>query len=201
MQMSSLTGRIEQLRQDILSDPPRISVYREMPFAIFRYDPEQEWTLRAESQNLAIQLRNEGKNVVFFSMEKILWEILQRIEEENPGEGKLGGLIDQEKFEGFVSMQEQMITYLSDEAFCPLSSYLEEKLNALDPKTDIALLVHVGALAPHFYQVSKLLDELQGKVAVTTILFYPGSLEEPHGLRFMDMHDRPATGGYRVKIY
>ncbi|MBN1165664.1 MAG: DUF1788 domain-containing protein [Methanospirillaceae archaeon] len=199
--MSSLTGRIEQLRQDIMSSPPRISVYREMPFAIFRYNPEDEWTLRSETQNLAIQLRNAGKNVVLFSMETILWEILEKIEEENPGEGRLGGLIDQEKFEGFSNMQEQMVTYLSDEEYCPLSSYIEKKLNALNPKQDIGFLVHVGALAPHFYQVSKLLDELQGRVAVTTILFYPGSLEEPHGLRFMDMHDRPATGGYRVKIY
>ncbi len=199
--MSSLTGRIEQLRQDILSDPPRISVYREMPFAIFRYNPEDEWILRSETQNLAIQLRNAGKNVVIFSMEKILWQILEKIEEENPGEGRLGGLIDQEKFEGFSNMQEQIVTYLSDEEYCPLSSYIEEKLNALNPKQDIGFLVHVGALGPHFYQVSKLLDELQGRVAVTTILFYPGSLEEPHGLRFMDMHDRPATGGYRVKIY
>lgn len=199
--MSSLAGRIEQLRQDILSDPPRISVYREMPFAIFRYDPEDEWTLRSEAKNLAIQLKNAGKNVEVFSMEKILWEILARIEAENPDEGELGGLIEQEKSEGFANMQEQMVTYLSYEEYCPLSRVLEEKLSTLNPQHDIGFLVHVGALAPHFYQVSKLLDELQGQVAVTTILFYPGSLEEPHGLRFMDMHDRPATGGYRVKIY
>ena len=199
--MSSLTGRIEQLRQDILSDPPRISVYREMPFAIFRYNPEDEWTLRSETQSLAIQLRNAGKNAENFSMEKILWEILEKIEEENPGEGKLGGLIDQERSGRFSEVQEQITTYLSEEMYCPLSKVLEEKLSALDPKHDIGFLVHVGALAPHFYQVSRLLDELYGQVSVMTILFYPGSLEEPHGLRFMDLHDRPATGGYRVKIY
>ena len=201
MHVSSLTQRIEQLRQDILSEPPRISVYREMPFAIFRYDPEDEWALRSEAKNLGIQLGNAGKRGVFFSMEKILWEILERIEEENPDEGRLGGLIDQEKSEGFANMQEQMVTYLSYEEYCPLSNVLAEKLSELDPKQDIGFLVHVGALAPYFYQVSKLLDELQGRVSVMTILFYPGSLEEPHGLRFMDMHDRPATGGYRVKIY
>jgi hypothetical protein len=199
--MPSLNDRFDQIRQDILSDPPRISVYSEMPFAIFRYDPEIEWVLRTEVQNLAIQLRNVGKNVVIFSMEDILWEILKRIETENPGEGRLGGLIEQEKSEGFSNMQEQMVTYLSDEEYCPLSSFLKGKLSALNPECDIALLIHVGALAPHFYQVSKLLDELQGRVSVTTILFYPGSLEEPHGLRFMDLHDRPAIGGYRVKIY
>jgi len=36
---------------------------------------------------------------------------------------------------------------------------------------------------------------------VTTILFYPGSIEGTTGLRFMGLKDREALGSYRVKIY
>jgi hypothetical protein len=36
---------------------------------------------------------------------------------------------------------------------------------------------------------------------VTTILFYPGSLEGTTGLRFMGLKGREAMGNYRVKIY
>ena len=46
-----------------------------------------------------------------------------------------------------------------------------------------------------------LLDELQGKTMVTTILFYPGALDGTTGLRFMDLKGREALGNYRVKIY
>ena len=44
--MSSLNNRIELLENDLKAIPPRISVYHDLPFAIFRYDPEEEWTLR-----------------------------------------------------------------------------------------------------------------------------------------------------------
>jgi hypothetical protein len=49
--------------------------------------------------------------------------------------------------------------------------------------------------------MSKLLDQLQGKTHVTTILFYTGSIEGTTGLRFMDLKNREALGNYRVKIY
>lgn len=49
--------------------------------------------------------------------------------------------------------------------------------------------------------MSKLLDEMQGRTEVTTILAYPGTIEGTTGLRFMDLKDREALGNYRVKIY
>lgn len=56
-------------------------------------------------------------------------------------------------------------------------------------------------MAPGIYHMSKLLDLMQGKTLVTTILFYPGSIEGTTGLRFMNLEDRDALGNYRVKIY
>jgi hypothetical protein len=56
-------------------------------------------------------------------------------------------------------------------------------------------------MAPGLYHVSKLLDQLQGMTQVTTILFYPGSIEGTTGLRFMDLKDREALGNYRVQVY
>ncbi len=43
--------------------------------------------------------------------------------------------------------------------------------------------------------------EPEGKTRVTTILFYPGSIDGTTGLRFMGLKDRDALGNYRVKIY
>ena len=56
-------------------------------------------------------------------------------------------------------------------------------------------------MAPRMYEMSKLLDQMQGKTAITTILFYPGSIEGTTGLRFMALKERDALGNYRVKIY
>ena len=65
----------------------------------------------------------------------------------------------------------------------------------------ILLSADVAAMAPGIYHMSKLLDLMQGKTRVTTILFYPGSIEGTTSLRFMNLEDRDALGNYRVKIY
>ena len=54
--MLSLKERIDLLEVDLRADPPRISVYRDLPFAILRYDPDQEWELRRELRLLATRL-------------------------------------------------------------------------------------------------------------------------------------------------
>ena len=46
-----------------------------------------------------------------------------------------------------------------------------------------------------------LLDQMQGRTAVTSILFYPGAREGENQLRFMNLPSRDALGTYRVKIY
>jgi hypothetical protein len=56
-------------------------------------------------------------------------------------------------------------------------------------------------MSPGIYHVSKLLDQMQGRTSLVTVLFYPGSIEGTTGLRFMDLKDREAWGNYRVKIY
>jgi hypothetical protein len=49
--------------------------------------------------------------------------------------------------------------------------------------------------------MSSLLDDMQGRTEVTTILCYPGTLEGTTGLHFMGLKSREATGSYRVKVY
>ncbi len=58
--MFSLKERIELLEQDLLAAPPRINVYHDLPFAILRYDPSEEWDLRREIKLLATRLEATG---------------------------------------------------------------------------------------------------------------------------------------------
>ena len=78
---------------------------------------------------------------------------------------------------------------------------LKDRLDPLDPERDIVFLVRAAAMAPSVYHMSRLLDEMQGKTRVPTVLFYPGVLEGATGLRFMGLRERESTGNYRVKVY
>ena len=44
--MSSLRDSIAPLESDLKAVPPRINVYHDLPFAIMRYDPTDEWEFR-----------------------------------------------------------------------------------------------------------------------------------------------------------
>lgn len=192
--MSSLKNRIELLEADLKATPPRISVYHDLPFAILRYEPGEEWELRREINWLGTRLENCGKEIHNISMSEFLWKAI----DETEGMDVLVGL---EREAGYRRAQDQVTTYLSDKDFKPLAEMLKERLVPLDPNKSIAFLTRVAVMAPGLYHMSKLLDEMKGKTRVTTILCYPGSLEGSTELRFMDLRDRDALGNYRVKIY
>ena len=192
--MPSLRERIELLENDLKAVPPRISVYHDLPFAILRYDPEEEWDLRREVRLLATRLETTGKEVHCIPMSEFLWKAID-------GTEGLDEVVGLERSRGYPAAQEQVTTYLSDRDWQPLAKLLEERLKKLSPAKDIAFLTRVASMAPGIYHMSKLLDLMQGKTKVTTILFYPGSIEGTTGLRFMNLEDRDALGNYRVKIY
>lgn len=192
--MSSLKERIELLENDLKAVPPRVSVYHDLPFAILRYDPSDEWELRREVRLLATRLEATGKEVQIIPMSEFLWKAIDETE-------GLDAVVELERERGYLAAQDQVTTYLSDKDWRPLAKLLAERLAGYDPAKTIAFLTRVAAMAPGIYHMSKLLDQMQGKTRVTTILFYPGSIEGTTGLRFMDLKDRDALGNYRVKIY
>jgi Domain of unknown function (DUF1788) len=192
--MSSLKNRIELLEQDLKAEPQRISVYHDFPFAILRYEPQDEWQLRREVRLLATRLEESGKDVQIISLADLLWEAIGKSEGLNP-------LVNLELQRGYLEAQEQVTTYLSDCDWCPLAELLAAHLSALDSKRSVAFLTRVAVMAPGLYHMSKLLDLMQDKTQVTTIMFYPGSLEGTTELRFMDLKGRDSLGNYRVKIY
>src|SRR5262245_35069782 len=194
MPVSSLKERIELLETDLKAVPSRISVYHDLPFAILRYDPTEEWSLRREVKLLATRLEATGKEVHLIPMSNFLWKAI----DESEG---LDEVVELERSRGYPAAQDQVTTYLSDRDWRPLAKMLEERLKKLHPAKDIAFFTRVAAMAPGIYHMSKLLDQMQGKTRVTTILFYPGSIKGTTGLRFMDLGDRDALGNYRVKIY
>ena len=198
--MSSLKDSIAPLESDLKAVPPRINVYHDLPFAIMRYDPTDEWELRREIKLLATRLEAVGKEVHIIPMSELLWSALEKVHQKDDDEG-LEAVIALEKERGYVEAQQQVTTYLSSKVWIPLWDLLADRLASISPENSVVFLTRVAAMSPGIFHMSMLLDKMHGKNKVATILFYPGSIEGTTGLRFMDLKDRDALGNYRVKIY
>jgi hypothetical protein len=199
--MSSLKDSIAPLESDLKAVPPRINVYHDLPFAIMRYDPTDEWELRREIKLLATRLEAVGKEVHIIAMSELLWSALDKVRQKDDDEG-LDAVIALEREQGYLKAQRQMTDYLSmEQRWIPLWDLLAERLASISPESSVVFLTRVAAMSPGIFHMSMLLDKMHGKTKVATILFYPGSIEGTTGLRFMDLKDRDALGNYRVKIY
>lgn len=198
--MSLLKDNIAPLESDLKAEPLRISVYHDLPFAIMRYSPTDEWELRREIKLLATRLEAIGKTVHTIPMSELLWAALEKVSQKDEDEG-FEAIVGLEKDRGYVEAQQQVTTYLSSKVWVPLWDLLAERLAPIDPKNAVVFLTRAAAMAPGIFHMSMLLDKMNGKTKVPTILFYPGSIEGTTGLRYMELKDREALGNYRVKIY
>lgn len=198
--MSSLKDSIALLESDLRAVPPRINVYHDLPFAILRYDPADEWELRREIKLLATRVEALGKQVHVIPMSELLWSALDKVHQKDEDEG-LEAVVELERQRGYVEAQQQVTTYLSSKVWVPLWDLLAERLAPIKPENSVVFLTRVAAMSPGIFHISMMLDKMHGKTKVATILFYPGSIEGTTGLRFMDLKDRDALGNYRVKIY
>jgi len=185
-----LTGQLEKALSE--SDPrPHISAYHDMPYAIFRYPPEDEFQVRQEVALLRTRLEQVGKRVTMISLAECMAAALE-------AEGlDTKALIDAEKSVGLDSTVETIHQVISE--YQPLDDMVASRIPAdVDPLRDVVFIVRAGALFP-IYRTSSLLEQLKGKVHVPAVLFYPGELDGAAGLRFMGVLD--AEHNYRPKIF
>lgn len=182
-----------QLEPALSRRDPRseISAYHDMPYAIFRYPPKDEFEVRQELGLLRTRLEQVGKRVTMVSLAECLYTAL-----EAEGMG-LDTVCDAEKSVGLEPTIETIHQVLSE--YQPLDDLVSERIpEDTDPLRDVALIVRAGALFP-IYRTSSLLEQLKGKVHVPAVLFYPGELDGAAGLRFMGVLD--AEHNYRPKIF
>ena len=193
--MSDWKQRLTGMLEPILREPdprPKISAYHNMPYAIFRYPPDDEFALRKEITMLHTRLEQEaGKRVTVISLATCLEMALER-EEITTDEIKMT-----EEMTGTATMVATVHKLLSE--YQPLDALVAEQLpDNADPLVDVVFITRAGALFP-FYRTSSLLEQLKGKVEVPAVLFYPGELDGAAGLRFMGVLD--AEHNYRPKIF
>ena len=174
-----------------LDDPrPEISAYHNMPYAIFRYPPEDEFAVRDEIRMLQTRLEQAGKRVTMISLTECLAEAIAK-DGYSPADLALA-----EKTAGLETTIDTVHEILQEQS---LDDIVASRMpQDADPKRDVVFIVRAGALFP-VYRTSSLLEQLMGKVDVPSILFYPGVLDGAAGLQFMGILD--AEHNYRPKIY
>jgi len=197
MPISSLEKDLKTLEEDLVAAPMRISAYHDLPFAIFRYNPEDEFDLRKQLRLLAFGLeQNYGKRVRFISLSQLVWNVLGETKDRDE-------LYKVEQLRGFEAAQSHLHSILSSPHFRPIANEVLARMKDLDPATDIVFLVRAGGFAPAIYRCSVLLDEMHRRTMVPLVFFYPGSAERATDLSF---YNQPGAGSlgvynYRVKVY
>jgi hypothetical protein len=182
-----------QLEPVLMQPDPRqqLSAYHDMPYAIFRYPPEDEFGVRRQVSLLRTRLEQSGKRVTIISLAECLAAALEA-EDMGPD-----ALVDAEKSVGLEATVDTIFQILSD--YQPLDELVARRIPAdADPLRDLVFIVRAGALFP-VYRTSALLEQIKGKVQVPAVLFYPGELDGAAGLRFMGVLD--AEHNYRPKIF
>lgn len=185
-----LTRDLEPVLREL--DPrARISAYHNMPYAIFHYPPEDELALRGELALLSTRLEQIGKRVTSISLADCLADALA-------AEGLTTERIaSAEKRTGTEKMVDTIHMVISRRR--PLDDLVAARIPAeADPTRDIVFIVRAGSLFP-FYRTSSLLEQLNGKLEVPAVLFYPGELDGVAGLKFMGVLE--ADHNYRPKIF
>lgn len=193
--MLSLKDRIELLERDLVVRPMQIATYSDFPFAIFRYNPDEEWEIRREMRLLATRIRKHGLTAHCWSLGDLMWESLASADAVDP-------LVELEMSRGYGDAEEQASVYLGDPDFVPVDTLIAQRYQGLSCPPDVAFLWRLGALAPNLLRVSGLTERLHsaGVSLVPTVLFYPGGWQE--SLNFMGLRrDDEPLGSYRVKVY
>ena len=193
--MSLLDPMPQRISQDLepilaLPDPrTKISAYHDMPYAIFRYDPTEEFALRARVGLLQTRLEQRGKRVTRISLAECL-DVAMR------SQRPLDEWFAAEREMGTDTVVDTVHAVLAE--YTPLVDLVAERMPANpDPLHDLVFILRTGALFPA-YRTFSLLEQLKGRVQVPTVLFYPGDLEGASGLRFMGVLE--AEHNYRPKI-
>lgn len=191
--MSDLVDRLTTRLEPILAaaDPrPAISNYHNMPYALFRYGPEEEFELRRQVTMLQTRLEQAGKGVLRISLAECLQEAMT-------SQQPLDDWFEAERTVGVEKVVETIHAVLAE--YQPLVELVARRLPGdPDPERDVVLITRTGALFP-VYRTFSLLEQLAGRVVVPTVLFYPGILDGAAGLRFMGVLD--AEHNYRPKIF
>ncbi len=184
--MSSLAEKFTELESLLCDHRQTLALHAGVPFVLLIYEPEQERSCREEQALLATKLNDAGLTIREISVETFVFDHYTEL-----------GLLDK-VFEKELAQPESVYRDLARHYRPALTRHIAETADSLDNQDAVLFLTRVAHLYP-FVRVANLLEDLENRVQLPLVVFYPG--EELDGeLRFLGLEnaDGPHTK-YRAR--
>ena len=164
-----------------------------MPYAIFRYPPEDEFAVRKEVALLRTRLEQAGKRVTIVSLAECMTLRLEAKGLDAPKRSPR-----RRESVGLATTIETIHEVLSE-----LRAARRSRRRSASPTTPIRFVTSSSSCGParSFPSIAprRCSSSSRARSHVPAVLFYPGELDGAAGLRFMGVLD--AEHNYRPKIF
>ena len=184
--MLSLIEKFAELEKLILNQRQTLALHAGVPFVLLIYSPTEECRCREEQAHLMTKLADAGLAVRQIPVDTFVFDHYAEI-------GLLDKVFEKERIQPGDVYRDLAKNYRP-----ALVRHIIEAADALDGQDAILFLTQVAHLYP-FVRVSNLLSDLENRVKLPLVIFYPG--EELDGeLRFLCLKnaDGPHTK-YRAR--
>jgi hypothetical protein len=184
--MPSLVDKFTELERLLLDHRRSLALHAGVPFVLLIYDPYVERLCREEQSHLIIKLANGGLDVHEIAVKTFVFDHYAEI-----------GLLEK-MFEKETTRPVDVYRDLARNYRPALAQHIIQTAETLEDRDVVLFLTQTAHLYP-FVRVSNLLEDLENRVKMPLVIFYPG--EELDGeLRFLCLEntDGPHTK-YRAR--
>jgi hypothetical protein len=184
--MPSLAEKFTELEKLIIEQRKTLHLHAGVPFMLLIYDPDEEFHCREEQAHLKNKLTDEKLIVREIAVEKFIFAHYAEI-------GLLNKIFEKEAVTPDVVYRDLAKNYRP-----ALVKHIIQVADALGEEDAVLFLTQTAHLYP-FVWVSNLLEDLENRVKLPLVVFYPGE-EFDDELRFLclESSDGPHTK-YRAR--
>lgn len=180
----SLSAKFDELERLLLEDRAALGMHTGVPFLLLIYDPYEEKTCRAHQIHLRDKLQMRGLQVAELELSNFIFDYYDE-------RGQLQQIFDLDRDPTKRDDLRRMLAGIYEKE---LVKRVVTEVQDIDQDVGVIFLSGVATMYP-FARVSNLLTDLENKVTVPLVVFYPGS-EENGKLSFLN---REPHIGYRAQ--
>jgi hypothetical protein len=161
----SLSDKFNELER-LLRDEQRhaLAMHTGVPFILLIYDPHKEKECRARQIHLREKLQMRGLEVVEIELTNFIFDYYEE-------RGQLERIFELDRD---ADKRDELRRMIAGKYEKLLVDRVQERVEGLDRDRGVIFLTGVASMYP-FARVSNLLTELENKVRVPLVVFYPGS--------------------------
>ena len=180
----NLSAKFNELETMLLEQRHLLGLHSGVPFVILVYDPHEERRCRARQIDLREKLESRGVHVIEHELNNFIFDYYAN-------KGQLEHIFELDRDPVRREELRQMIAGVYEKE---LRDRILDDVKDAAPNNSVIFLTGVASIYP-FARVSNLLTELENRVKVPLVVFYPGS-ERDGKLSFLNQEPHV---GYRAR--